>query len=351
MAENRADSQTIRFFTAQDADPQALDGERIAVIGYGHLGRPFALNLLDSLSRLGEPGVPPRARSLIIGNIPGEYADQAAADGLTVLPIGEAVASADVVLILLPDEVIPEVFAADIAPNLSPGSAIAFASGYNLAYGLIAPPPGIDILLLAPRMAGENARQRFLHGEGFFAYVSVEQDSSGKAWRRVLGLADAVGVLQAGAIELDARREADLDLFIEQTMGALVGMSIMTAFTVGTEAGIPPEAMVMEMYMSQEMEMVFRSFREAGFYRASSVHGPTALYGGFVRTMQFLPLDLGGLFRKVLAEIQTGQFARQFQAERQAGYPMLKQAEALSSGDPASDPIGRAETSVRAGLR
>jgi len=339
VTENRADNQTIRFFTAQDADPHALDGERVAVIGYGHLGRPFALNLRDSVS--------PRGAAPTVGNIADEYADQAGADGFTVLPIGQAVASADVVLILLPDEVIPEVFVADIAPSLSPGAAIVFASGYNLAYGLIAPPPDIDILLLAPRMAGENARQRFLRGEGFFAYVSVEQDASGKAWRRVLGLAGAVGILRAGAIELDARREADLDLFIEQTMGALLGLSIMTAFTVGVDAGIPPEAMVMEMYMSQEMEMVFRSFREEGFYRASSVHGPTALYGGFVRTMQFLPLDLGGLFRQVLAEIQTGQFARQFQAEREAGYPMLRQAEALSSGDPASQPIGRAEAHVR----
>ena len=347
MTENRADSQTIRFFTAQDADPHALDGERIAVIGYGHLGRPFALNMRDSITadhRTERPGPLPAP---IVGNIPDEYADQARADGFTVLPIDQAVAGADIVLILLPDEVIPEVFVVDIAPNLLPGAAIVFASGYNLAYNLIVPAGGIDVLLLAPRMAGENARQRFLKREGFFAYVSVEQDASGKAWGRVLGLANAVGILRAGAIELDARREADLDLFIEQTMGALLGLSIMTAFTVGVDAGIPPEAMVMEMYMSQEMEMVFRSFREEGFYRASSVHGPTALYGGFVRTMQFLPLDLGGLFRRVLAEIQTGQFARQFQAEREAGYPMLRQAEALSSGDPASEPIGRAEAQVR----
>jgi ketol-acid reductoisomerase len=121
----------------------------------------------------------------------------------------------------------------------------------------------------------------------------------------------------------------------------------MTAFTIGVEAGIPPEAMVMEMYMSQEMEMVFRGFREEGFYRASSVHGPTALYGGFVRTMQFMPLDLGGLFRQVLEEIVSGQFARQFQAEREAGYPLLGQAEAMSSGD---SPIDRAEARVRAML-
>jgi ketol-acid reductoisomerase len=149
-------------------------------------------------------------------------------------------------------------------------------------------------------------------------------------------------------MELDARREADLDLFIEQTMGAVLGLSIMTAFTIGEEAGIPPEAMVLEMYMSGEMEMVFRSFREEGFFRASGLHGPTAMYGGFVRTMGFMPLDLGNRFREVLEEIHSGQFARQFQAEREAGYPMLAQAEAMSTGD---SPIMRAEALVGQALQ
>jgi ketol-acid reductoisomerase len=327
------DSSSIRFFTAQDAIPGALEGERVAVLGYGHLGRPFAMNLRDS-------GI----ASLVVGNIADEYADQARADGFTVRPIGQAAAS-DVVISLLPDEVIPEVFVADVAPNLAANSAIAFASGYTLAYGLIQPPAGIDVLLLAPRMAGENARQRFLNGQGFFAYVSVEQEASGKAWRRLMGLAQAVGVLRAGALELDARREADLDLFIEQTMGAMLGASIMSAFTIGQEAGIPPEALVMEMYMSGEMEMVFRAFHEEGFFRASSVHGPTALYGGFLRTMRFMMSDLGGRFRETLAEIQSGQFARQFQAEREAGYPTLTMAQAMSTDD---TPIAQAEARLRA---
>lgn len=322
-----------RFFTAQHASPDALEGERVAVLGFGHLGRPFAQNLRDS-------GVAP----LIVGNRAGEYADQARADAFTVLPIAEATAAADVVLILLPDEVIPEVFEADIAPNLVAGSAIVFASGYSLAYGLIEPPDGIDVLLLAPRMAGENARQRYLERRGFFAYVSVEEDASGKAWTRLLGLADAAGILHAGALELDARREADIDLLIEQTMGAALGVSIMNAFALGVEAGIPPEAMVMEMYMSEEMEMVFRAFREEGFFRAASVHGPTALYGGFIRTMRLMGSDLGPIFRETLEEIQSGAFAQQFQAEREAGYPLLAQAEAMSTDD---SPLAQAEARVR----
>jgi ketol-acid reductoisomerase len=249
------------------------------------------------------------------------------------------------VLLLLPDEVIPEVFAADIAPHLVPGSAIVCASGYTLAYDLIQPPAGIDVLLLAPRMAGNNARQRFLNKQGFFAYISVEQEANGKAWTRLLGLADAVGVLRAGALGVDACEEARLDLFIEQTLGAVVGVAIMSAFTIGQEAGLPPEALIMEMYVSEEMETVWRAFREETFFRASSAHGPTALFGGFLRAMQLLQSDLSENFRETMEEIQSGKFAERFQAEREAGYPMLSQAKAMSMD---ASPLAQAEARLHA---
>jgi ketol-acid reductoisomerase len=327
----------LRFFGAQDADPHALDNERVCVLGYGNLGRAISLNLRDA-------GVAP----VVVGNVADEYADQARAEGFTVLSIGEAVAASDIAFVLLPDEVIPEAFEADIAPSLAEGSAIIFASGYNLAYGLITPPNTVDVLLLAPRMGGELARQRYLEQSGFVAYVSVENDASNKAWERLLGMARAVGVLQAGALELDAQREADLDLFIEQTMGAAIGVAIMSAFTLGVEAGIPPEAMVLEMYMSGEMETVFRAFREMGFYRASDTHGPTAMYGGFVRTMELMQSDLASRFRKTLEEISSGQFAQQFQAEREAGYPSLSMAQLMATGEsPMAQPVFQAEARVR----
>ncbi len=330
-------NQTLRFFTEADARPNALAGERIAVLGYGHLGRSLALNLRDA--GLGH---------LTIGNIADDYAQMARTDGFTALPIGEAVAASDVLLVLLPDEIMPEVFDADIGPNLTAGSALTLASGYTLAYQLIKPPPDVDVLLLAPRLGGELIRERFLNGRGFFAYLSVEQDGSGKAWTRLLGLAHAAGILRAGALELDARREADLDLFIEQSLGAVVGVAIMSAFSLGVEAGIPPEAMVMEMYMSGEMETVFRAFRERGFFRASDTHGPTALYGGFLRTMQFMQSGLADSFRETLQEIQSGQFARRFQGEREAGYPMLSQAQLMSAeSSPVTSPIVEAEARVR----
>ena len=327
MAEPEGSS--VRCYTSKDAVPGALDGERIAVLGYGNLGQPFALNLRDS-------GV----SSVVVGNIPDGFAEKARGDGFTVLTVGQATARADIVLVLLPDEVIPEAFVSEIAPNLPQGSAIVFASGYTLAYGLIEPPPGVDVLLLAPRMGGEIARQRFLNQQGFHAYVSVEQDASGNAWRRLLGLAEAVGVLRAGALELDARQEADLDLLIEQTLGAVVGVAIMNAFAMGVQAGIPPEAMVMEMYISGEMETVWRAFRERGFFRSSGAHGPTAMYGGYLKTMQLMQSDLTAQFNETWQDIQSGKFAQQFQAEREAGYPTLSIAQAMSLSD---DPITQAE--------
>jgi ketol-acid reductoisomerase len=335
-----SDGTALRFFTTKDADIRALQGERVSVLGYGNLGRAMTLNLRDS-------AVSP----LLLGNIADEYAEQAREDGFSVLPIREAVAAGDIILILLPDEIIPELFATDIAPYVRPGAALIFASGYTLAYGLIAVPEGVDVLLLAPRMGGEHARDRFLERRGFFAYISVEQDASGRAWARLLGIAQAVGVLDAGALELDARREADLDLFVEQTIGAIIGVAVMSAFSLGVEAGIPPEALVMEMYMSGEMETVFQAFREIGFFRSSDFHGPTALYGGYVRTMQLMQTNLSSRFREILADIQSGEFAREFQAERDAGYPSLTQAQMLTAEEgPIAQPIAQAEAQVRAML-
>ena len=148
----------------------------------------------------------------------------------------------------------------------------------------------------------------------------------------MIGLAAAMGILRAGALELDARTEARLDLYIEQTVGPLLGLAIMLAFEVGVESGIPAPALVLEMYMSGEFETVFQSFREQGFYEASAVHGPTALFGGMIRTLDADRAGMVEQFRRVLGEIDRGEFARRFAAERDAGYPMLQMAAAMGGG-------------------
>jgi len=314
-----------------DAIPGALAGEAVAVLGYGHLGRAVALNLRDS-------GVKVR-----VGNRPDEYADQARAEGFEVVPLAVAAVD-DIVWVLLPDEVIPGVFEHEVAPALRAGAAVVFSSGYSLAFGLARPPETIDVLLVAPRMAGVSARARYQSGEGFWACVGVEADRTGHARRRMLGLADALGALSSGAIEMSAATEATLDLFIEQTVGPLLGTAIMVAFEVGLEAGIAPEALVLEMYMSGEMEAVFRSFREIGFLRASEDHGPTALFGGITRALEMDRGEMAARFRAVLEDIRSGAFARRFQEEGSNGYPMLGIARAMMHG---ASPISEAEERLR----
>ena len=322
---------TVKVYRAADAPQRGLTGETVAVLGYGNLGRTVALNLRDSGAKIR------------VGNREDEYAERARAEGFEVVPL-QVAASDQIIFLLLPDEVIPTVFASEVAPALRPGSAIAFASGYSLAFDLIRPPDTVDVLLVAPRMAGISARERYLAGEGFWACVGVEADRSGRAQQRMLALAEALGVLRVGAIEMSARVEAALDLFVEQSVGALLGMAIMMAFEVGREAGIPGEALVMEMYMSGEMEVVFRSFREAGFFRSSEDHGPTAVFGGITRTLEMDREAMMASFRTILEDIRSGGFARRFQDEARRGYPMLEVAKSIMHGP---SPIAEAEERIR----
>ncbi|HEX7788581.1 MAG TPA: NAD(P)-binding domain-containing protein [Methylomirabilota bacterium] len=325
-----ADSH-VKVYRASDAPPGALAGESVAVLGYGHLGRTAALNLRDSGAKVR------------IGNREDDYAGQARAEGFEVVPIATAAAD-DVVYVLLPDEVIPEVFDGAIAPHLRSGSAIAFGSGYSLAFDLIHPPASVDVLLVAPRMAGDQARSRYLAGQGFWACVNVEADRSGRAQQRMLGLAEGLGVLRAGAVQMAARLEATLDLFVEQSVGSVLGVAIMMAFEVARDAGIPSEALVLEMYMSGEMEAVFQAFREKGFFRASEDHGPTAVFGGITRSLEMDREEMATRFRQTFEDIQSGGFARRFQEEARNGYPMLDFARAMMHG---GSPMADAEERIR----
>jgi len=325
-------ARALRVYRAPaDAAPGVLAGEAVAVLGYGNLGRSAARNLRDS-------GVKVR-----IGNRDDAHADRALADGFEVVPLTVAAAD-DIVYVLLPDEVIPEAFARDVAPALRPGSAVAFGSGYGLAFGLVRPPETVDVLLVAPRMAGGAARARYLAGEGFWACVGIEADRSGRAHVRMLGLAGALGALRTGAIETTAATEAALDLFVEQTVGPLLGAALMSAFEVGRAAGIPPEALVLELYMSGEMEAVFQGFRTRGLFQASVDHGPTALFGGITRTLELDREELITRFGRVLEDITTGAFARRFQQEASGGYPMLGAAREFMRG---GSSITEAESRLR----
>ena len=334
MDDQRGTSDTV-FYREADAEPGALDGEAVCVVGFGHLGASMAHNLRDA------------GLSVSVGNIDDEYRQRAAADGFAVDDIAGAVATADLVYLLIADEVIPDVFGSAIVPALRPGAAICFASGYCLAYGLIDPPDTVDVMLLAPRMLGDEVRRAALDGTGFVSYVSVERDATGRARQRLLALASASGSLRKGALALTAAQEATLDLMVEQTVGPYLGTAIQIAFELGTAAGLPPEAMVLELYQSGEMARTFQTFADAGFYRSVSWHGTVAQFGGFLRTLELDGDRMREHFAAILDDIRCGGFAAKLQHEDDEGYPTMGSIEGITSGD---DPMSGAEERVRRSL-
>lgn len=308
MNENRE----IQFYHEEDGDIEILAGKTISIIGYGNLGKPLALNIRDSAKC-----------SIIVGNIHDQSWQDAQEDGFPVFSIAEACTQADMALLLLPDEVVTEVYKTEVAPNLKRESAVVFASGYNLAYNLIKPEANLDVLLLAPRMLGRAIRDRFLQGQGFPSFVSVEQDARGQAWSLLLALAKATGSLKTGVMVLSAVQEAHLDLFIEQGLGPLIGAGVLASFQVGVEAGFPPEALVLEMYMSGEMSRTFQEMATLGFFRQVNIHGFAAAFGGMIRSMALDRETIEQNIRQALEEIKNGSFTQQLQDEQDKDYPSL----------------------------
>jgi ketol-acid reductoisomerase len=183
-----------------------------------------------------------------------------------------------VLLLLVPDEIMPEVYARDVAPQLRPGKLLDFAHGYNIAFGLIEPPPSVDVVLIAPRMIGAGVRDSYVSGEGYPSFVGVHQDATGKARRRMLGLAKALGTTRAGCLEMSMNDEATLDLFTEQAFGPAFGRVMMTAIQTLIDAGYPPEAVLLELYLSGELAYSFAKIRELGMVEQHLLHSHTSRY-------------------------------------------------------------------------
>jgi ketol-acid reductoisomerase len=272
----------------------------IAVIGYGNQGRAQALNLRDS------------GANLIIGNLQDEYGKRAKKDGFEVYDISIAVAQAEIVMLLIPDEVLPGVFEKQIQPHLKPNSALVFASGYCVAFGQIDLPNNVDVVLLAPRMIGVGVRERYLTEEGFYCMVGVQQDASGTAMERLLALAWGIGGLAKPAIEVTFKQEAILDLFNEQAFGPAFGRVLLTAISTLLEHGLPPEAVLVEMYISEEMAYTYQKMAQIGLVRQTAFHSPTSQYGAMSRGARFLGMGLRRRMNQIYDEIDDGTFAREW---------------------------------------
>jgi len=307
-----------------DADLGAVRDLRVAILGYGNQGGAQARNLRDS------------GLEVIVGNIDDDYRQQALADGFAVVPIAEAAARADALFLLTPDEVMPEVYARDVAPALRPGVLLDFAHGYNVGFGHIAPPPDVDVVMIAPRMIGAGVRDSYVSGEGFPSFVGVHQDATGHAKARMLGLAKAVGSTRAGCLEMSFVDEATLDLFSEQAFGPAFGRVMMCAIDTLVEAGFPPEAVLMELYLSGELAYSFLKMREMGALRQHQLHSHTSQYGTISRSLRYFDLD--PLLREKMAatveEIRSGAFAKEWSTDREGKLEIIRMAREMQRALP-----------------
>ncbi len=297
------DMATIFFDT--DADLKSLDGLTLGVIGYGNQGRSQALNLRDSGMRV------------IVGSRKDPSADAAQADGFEVGAIAQVARTADVLFLLVPDEIMCQVYEDQVAQHLRPGATLVFASGYNICMGLIKPPPTVDVVLVAPRMIGRGVRDTYLRGQGFPSLIGVAQDASGRALSRALAVAKGIGSTRAGAVMSSFEEETCIDLFTEQA-GELYFPRLM--YEVLTEAGFSPEAVLMELYASGEQVEVWAAAQAMGMWGQLQLHSRTSQYGQQVTSLKFMDVDaMRDSLRKVLEHIRSGEFAREWQHEQATG--------------------------------
>ncbi len=294
------------IYRDDDADLGALEDQTVAVIGYGNQGRSQALNLRDS------------GLNVIVGNIEDRARATAKEEGFPVSDIAEACEQADVVMLLVPDEVMPELFKTSVVPNLAPGNLVTFASGYNIAFNLITPPAYVDVALVAPRMIGAGVRETFVAGTGFPSFVAVHHEASGSAKARMLAIAKGIGSTRAGCIEMSMHDEATLDLFTEQAFGPAFGRVLMTAIELLVEAGYPPEAVLLELYLSGEFAYAFGKMREVGMMKQMDLHSRTSQYGTATRGARFMTLaePMKEKMREVLEEIRSGSFADEWSRQQ-----------------------------------
>ena len=302
-----------------DANLDLLNGKTVAIIGYGSQGHAHALNLKDS-------GV-----KVIIGLYPGsKSAAKAEAEGLTVKTVAEASAAADLIMILLPDEVRRGIYENEIKPHLTAGKVLAFAHGFNIHFGQVIPPADIDVVMIAPKGPGHLVRRTYAEGQGVPALFAVYQDASGQARDRAMAYAKGIGGARAGLLETTFREETATDLFGEQAVlcGGLSAL-IKAGFETLVEAGYQPELAYFECL--HEVKLIVDLVVEGGLATMRDSISNTAEYGDYTRGPRIVTAETKAEMKKVLSEIQTGQFAREFILEKQsgnAGFTAIRRLEA-----------------------
>ncbi|MEW9670752.1 ketol-acid reductoisomerase [Ammoniphilus sp. 3BR4] len=295
----------VTMYYEKDVNRQVLEGKTIAVIGYGSQGHSQAQNLRDS------------GFNVIIGLRPGRSWNQAEQDGFQVFPVAEAVAQADLVQILLPDETQAKVYKEDIQPNLKKGAALFFSHGFNIHFGQIQPPADVDVVMVAPKGPGHLVRRVFVEGFGVPGLIAVEQNASGQAKEIGLAYASGVGATRAGVIETTFREETETDLFGEQAVlcGGTAEL-VKAGFETLVEAGYKPEIAYFECL--HELKLIVDLMYEGGLEYMRYSISDTAEFGDYSTGKRIVNENTKAEMKKVLAEIQDGTFARNWILENQS---------------------------------
>jgi ketol-acid reductoisomerase len=298
-----------RMYYDEDANLDLLKGKTVAIIGYGSQGHAHALNLKDS-------GV-----NVIVGLYPGSKSTaKAESAGLTVKNVADATKAADFIMVLLPDEVQKTIYKNEIEPNLEAGNVLAFAHGFNIHFAQVLPPADIDVVMVAPKGPGHLVRRTYEQGEGVPALFAVYQDATGKARDRAMAYAKGIGGTRAGILETTFREETETDLFGEQAVlcGGLSAL-IKAGFETLVEAGYQPELAYFECL--HEVKLIVDLVVEGGLATMRDSISNTAEYGDYTRGPRVVTSETKAEMKKILSEIQSGQFAREFVLENQAGKP------------------------------
>ncbi|MBR3201229.1 MAG: ketol-acid reductoisomerase [Mogibacterium sp.] len=298
----------VKMYYEKDCNLDALNGKVIAIIGYGSQGHAHALNLRDS------------GCNVIVGlRKGGKSWPVAEKDGFEVYTVAEAAKKADIIMILINDEVQAAVYKSEIAPNLEPGNAIAFAHGFNIRYKQIVAPEGVDVFMAAPKGPGHTVRGTYVNGKGVPCLVAVEQNATGKAYDIALAYIAGIGGARAGILETTMDEETETDLFGEQTVlcGGVVDL-MQCGFEVLVEAGYKPENAYFECI--HEMKLIIDLINKGGIAAMNYSISDTAEFGEYVSGPRVLPHDeVKANMRKVLADIQDGTFAGKWIAENKNG--------------------------------
>jgi ketol-acid reductoisomerase len=311
----------MQIFYDKDADLALLKGKRVAIIGYGSQGHAHALNLKDS-------GV-----DVVVGLRKGASWEKARSAGLQVLAISDAVREADIVMLLLPDEHIAEVYRHDVAPNAKQGAALGFAHGFNIHYGQVVPRSDLDVIMVAPKAPGHTVRGTYAAGGGVPHLIAVAQNPSGTAREIALAYAAANGGGRAGIIETSFLEETETDLFGEQAVlcGGLAEL-IKAGFDTLVEAGYSPEMAYFECL--HEVKLIVDLIYEGGIANMNYGISNNAEFGEYVAGPRIVTDETRQAMREILRDIQTGVYAKNFILENRAGAPTLQSRRRLTAEHP-----------------